>query len=265
MAFAYALDGHKKGTTTKTVLRGGVGFFMTGWEPAIWLNTERFNLAGTVANRRKQIHGDEPHVLFGTIQPEPAQLPFSARIAGRARPKASSNLRCCVGISCTPTTEHSYGASLERQATKNATVALTYLHTFGVHQLVTRDANAYLPAPGTCPGSCFSATAPYWPASVGGRSAIRESVNQYFSEAVYKQDQLIVNVNARLKPRLLSVMGYYTLSLGELNADTGTSFKLVEAGAGLRARELCLSAQPWFFLMANYNILWWRIVFNPRF
>ncbi len=98
------------------------------------------------------------------------------------------------------------------------TVALTYLHTFGVHQLVTRDANAYLPAPGTCPGSCFynSTTGPRALAADGDTGI----VNQYFSEAVYKQDQLIVNVNARLKPTF-SVMGYYTLSFA--NADTGTA------------------------------------------
>ncbi len=47
VAFAYALDGHKKGTTTKTVLRGGVGFFYDRLGTGNLLNTERFNLAGT--------------------------------------------------------------------------------------------------------------------------------------------------------------------------------------------------------------------------
>ncbi len=40
---------------------------------------------------------------------------------------------------------HQFGASLERQVTKTTTATLTYLHSFGVHQVVTRDANAYEP------------------------------------------------------------------------------------------------------------------------
>ena len=38
-----------------------------------------------------------------------------------------------------------FGASLERQLTKVATLTLTFLHSYGVHQMDTRNANAYLP------------------------------------------------------------------------------------------------------------------------
>ena len=37
------------------------------------------------------------------------------------------------------------GGSIERQLTKTTTLTATYLRSFGVHQLVTRDSNAYLP------------------------------------------------------------------------------------------------------------------------
>ena len=39
--------------------------------------------------------------------------------------------------------------SLERHLSKSSMVTLTYLRTYGLHEMVTRDANAYQPLPGT--------------------------------------------------------------------------------------------------------------------
>ena len=248
VAFAYALDGHKKGAVSKTILRGGVGFFYDRLGTGNLLNTNRFNLGGT--GQTQEVISNP--ICFSTTA-ETASW-FSTN-CGTGASKASSSYVVASGYRA-PTTEQ-YGASLERQATKNTTVALTFLHTFGVHQLVTRDANAYLPAPGTCPGSCFynSTTGPR--ALESQNPTITGIVNQYFSEAVFKQNQVIVNVNARLKPTF-SVMGFYTLSWA--NANTGTASNSWNLTQDYGRASFVSRNQV--FLMANYTFKW-GIVFNP--
>ena len=246
VAFAYALDGHKKGAVSKTILRGGVGFFYDRLGSGNLLNTDRFNLGGT--GQTQEVISNP--TCFSTATETSSW--FSTN-CGTGAAKASSSYVVASSYHA-PTTEQ-YGASLERQATKNTTVALTYLHSFGVHQLVTRNANAYLPAPGTCPGSCFynSTTGPRALSSEG----ITGIVNQYFSEAVFKQNQIIVNINARLKPTF-SVMGFYTMSWA--NANTGTA-----SNSWNLTQDYCRASfvsRNMVFLMANYTFKW-GVVFNP--
>jgi len=40
-----------------------------------------------------------------------------------------------------------FSTSLERQVSKTTSLSVTYLRTFGVHQMITRNSNAYLPVP----------------------------------------------------------------------------------------------------------------------
>ena len=79
------------------------------------------------------------------------------------------------------------GASLERQLTKTTTLTGTYLHSFGVHQMVTRDANPYAPVPGTTYYN--STTGPRLNPSLG-------IINEYYPKRFSKQNQMILNVNA---------------------------------------------------------------------
>ena len=140
------------------------------------------------------------------------------------------------------------GTSLERQVTKTTTLTLTYLHTYGVHQMATRDSNAYLP--GTyVPGATV-------------QTASRPNPNlgiadEIYPEAVFKQNQLIVNLNARLKPTL-SILGFYTANFA--NGDTGTasnSYNLLQDyGRSAFVRRQMV------FLMGNYTGPW-GITFNP--
>ena len=83
------------------------------------------------------------------------------------------------------------------QLTKSSTISLTYLNSLGQHQLITRNANAP-----QVPG--YDPTAP--------------NIYRYYSEAVFKQNQLIANFNARFGQKL-SLFGFYTLSYA--NSDSG--------------------------------------------
>ncbi len=99
-------------------------------------------------------------------------------------------------------------ASLERQVTKNATVSATYINSRGVHALLSRNVNA--PLPGTYdPDDPTSGVRPL---------GILENINQFESDGVFRQNQLITNVNVRIGSKL-SLFGYYTLNYA--NSDTG--------------------------------------------
>ena len=63
VAFAYALDGHKKGTTPKTVLRGGFGLFYDRFATNNLMDLEELN--GT-ANSQKQFVISDPTCFDGT-------------------------------------------------------------------------------------------------------------------------------------------------------------------------------------------------------
>jgi hypothetical protein len=92
------------------------------------------------------------------------------------------------------------GVSVERQLTKVANVAVTYLNSRGVHAFYTNFINAN--DPGAPPPS--------------------EIFYQYQSGGVFKQNQLIVNGSVRMGTKL-SMFGYYVLNYA--NSDTsGASF-----------------------------------------
>ncbi len=87
------------------------------------------------------------------------------------------------------------GVSLERQLTKSANVAVTYLNSRGVHAFYTNFVNAN--APGALPPG--------------------EILYQYQSAGMFKQNQLIVNSSVRMGTKL-TLFGYYVLNYA--NSDT---------------------------------------------
>jgi uncharacterized membrane protein YgcG len=91
--------------------------------------------------------------------------------------------------------------SVERQLGPVGTLSVTYLNTRGVHQLLTENVNAP-------EGNDPNGTRPL--GDIG-------NVYQYNSEGIFKQNQLITNVQIRLSQKL-SLMGFY--ALGKADSDT---------------------------------------------
>jgi len=100
------------------------------------------------------------------------------------------------------------GITLEKQMTRNANLALTYLNSRGVHALMTRNINAPLP-PAFDPSD----------RPLGGS----DNIYQYDTSGDFKQNQFIVNGNVRMGSKL-SLFGYYTLNYARSNTSGVTSF-----------------------------------------
>src|SRR6185312_13162539 len=103
--------------------------------------------------------------------------------------------------------------SVERQLTNDANMAVSYLNSRGVHQYLSRNANA--PLPGTYnPDDPTSGVRPF--GDVG-------NIYQYASIGDFKQNQLIVNGNWR-RGAHLTLFGYYVLNYVDANSSGASSF-----------------------------------------
>jgi hypothetical protein len=252
VAMAYALDA-KGNKSAKTVLRAGWGIFYDRLPLGDLMSaTEQGFNSGQI-----QSTSTSPACLSGT---DLNNMDFSA--CEPAPPYTPTPSTTLVQISPTyhsPYTEQ-LGASIERQLTKTTTVTATYLRSFGVHQMVTRDANPYTPLPGTT----------YYTPSTGPRlNPDLGVIEEYYPQGIFKENQMILNVNARVSPKL-GFFGFYNLAFANANVTGSGGF-----GGGSVANEASNSynlnqdygpasfvSRNMLFLMGNYTGPW-NFVFNP--
>jgi hypothetical protein len=240
VAFAYALDGHKKGGVSKTVLRGGYGFFFDRLGLGSVMSLERFNgKAGS--EQQNVINNPTCYTPNGLVNP-------STTCGGGT---TSTTYDTIYSKYKSPVHEQ-FGASLERQITKTITGTATFLHTYGVHQSGTIDANAYLPNTGTV----------YYNATTGPHPGVRPNANfgpidENFPEAIYKQNQAIVSVNARVSSKL-SLTG--NAAFNWANSNTGSFSNSYDPI--LDYGPASFTGRRSVYLMATYTGPW-KIAFNP--
>ena len=238
VAFAYALDGHKKGTQSKTVLRGGYGFFY-----------DRFDL-GSIMNIHRNNGDSGSQTQYAITNPTCFSSSSLTQIALSQCGTASSQAKTLVQI--TPHYKTPYtgqvSLSIERQLTKTTSLSITGLRSYGVHQMVTRNANAYMSGTFLYGSTTLTGTRP---------DPTKGIVQEYDSQGIYKQNQLIANLNARISPKL-SFSGFYNLS--NAHSITGT----VSNSWDLKQDYRRSSWRPrnMVFLMGNYAAPW-GIMLNP--
>ena len=247
VAFAYALDAKGK-QPAKTVLRAGYGIFY-----------DRLPIGSLLAATRRGFNSGQvqttqfsPACLSGT---DINNLDFSACVpAAPYTPTPQTTLVQIAPKYHSPYTQQ-LGASLERQLTKTVTVTGTYLHSFGVHQMVTRDANPFTPVQGTT----------YYNQSTGPRlNPNLGIVQEYYPEAVFKQNQMILNVNARVSPKL-GFFGFYNLSFANSNGAGGFGGGSFASNSYNLSQDYGRAAfvnRHMVFLMGNYTGPW-ALRFNP--
>ena len=184
LGFAWGVGG--KSAPPKVVLRGGFGIFYDRFQEAQILEADRLN--GIT---------QEQFVINNPVCPN---LTDFAACTGIVTPATPTTYQINPRVHAPYTMQSAI--SVERQVTKSATLSVTYLNSRGFDQLLTINANA--PYPGTpCDPSCL-------PRSGG-------NLYQYVSEAVFRQNQLIVNTNIRVGTKV-QLFGYYVLNYA--NSDT---------------------------------------------
>lgn len=178
------------GKTPKTVLRAGFGIFYDRFTENLILQQERLN--------------DVTQQEFVVTNPTsyPSFPPLNFPTFYQASPTLHAPFTTQLGF------------SVDRQLTKIAKMSVSYLHSDGFDQLVSNNINA--PLPGTyIPGVATSGVRP---------NGLLENIYQYQSDAVFKQNQFIANVNIRAGTKIL-LNGYYTLNYANSDTAGATTFQ----------------------------------------
>ncbi|MGB2679678.1 MAG: carboxypeptidase-like regulatory domain-containing protein [Candidatus Acidiferrum sp.] len=181
LGVAWGIGGSAK-NPPKTVLRAGFGMFYDRFAYSLELQQLRYNVSGSLQN---EFQVANPQFFIG----QTPVLPPTA--TGTNVYENNPSLHAPYTIQT--------GVTLERQLTKTANLAVTYLNTRGVHQFYTDNLNPVDPTTGL------------------RGNADQGNVFQYQSEGIFKQNQLIVNGSIRMGAKL-SLFGYYTLNYA--NSDT---------------------------------------------
>ena len=184
----------RKGSTPKTVIRAGYGVFYDRFKLDYILQAKRLN-----GVTQQQYIVSAPNTSFYPNIPSIGTLTALGALSAPTVYQIDANLR-------NPYIEQA-AVTVEHQISRNAKLAVSYLNSRGVHQLLTRNINA--PLPGTyVPGDPASGIRPFGP--IG-------NLYQYESGGIFKQNQLIVNASVRTGNRV-SLFGFYTLNYANSDA-----------------------------------------------
>ena len=190
VAISWAPGGGSSNSRAKTVLRAGFGLFYTRFPLSDIITAERYN--GIVQQQFVVTNPD----FFPTI---PSTVSLAA-LGYQSSEAVSSRLRAPYLMQSALT--------LERQMSASTAFAITYTNSHGVHLYRSEDINA--PLPGTYnPNVPGSGTFPL------GHPG---PVFRMESSGIYNQNQVVANVNTRLKQGI-SLFAFYVLNRAMSSTD----------------------------------------------
>jgi hypothetical protein len=233
-ALAYSLDGGS-GKKTRTVLRAGFGFFYDR------LGTQNL-MTIQHADTQTQIVLNNPSCSSVATSLDAIDMTTCASGTGSSTKNATPVRYQIAQKYHSPYTEQA-GVGIERQLLPGTSVTLTYLHSFGVHQQVLRNANQ----------------------AVGGtpQTNSQNYLYEYFPEAIFKQHQIITSFRTRAGKNL-AISGFYTYSTADSNGAGAINNNAVSNAYNLDQDygRAGFVLQHVVFLTANYGAPW-GLIFNP--
>jgi len=195
VGFAWGVRG--RSAPPLVVIRGGFGIFYDRFQSGQILQEQRLN-----GVTQQQYIITNPTCFPGLNMP----LNELVSQCGTAASTASTVYQINPRLRAPYTLQAA--ASVERQVTKSATVAVTYLNSRGFDQFLTVNH----------PNPPLSGTPCYPNCIIPG-----ENLYQYVSEGNFTQNQLIVNSNVRVGSKV-QLFGYYTLNYANSDAAGTNSF-----------------------------------------
>ena len=232
VALAYALDGNGKDKKAKTVLRAGYGFFYNRLGSGSLVGVYRSEIQNQIVINNPtgctDANGNNPTSLEAIAAGNFNNCGTSPSVKYQIDPHYHS-----------PYNEQG-SVSLERQVNAAVSATLTYMHSFGVHQSISINANQ--------PNSQGA-----YPLNSNGGY-----IYQTFPEAVFKQNQIIASLRGNITKNF-NLTGFYTLSYanGNNNGNAVDKNDLDKnyGRAGFVTRNN-------LFMMGNYTAPW-GIRLNP--
>ena len=188
LGVAWGIGGSAK-NPPKTVLRAGFGMFYDRFAYSLELQQLRYNVSGSLQNEYQLAN---PQFFLPPQPPDITSTTASTNVY-----QNNPNLHAPYTIQT--------GVTLERQLTKTANLAVTYLNSRGVHEFYTNNLNPVDPTTGQ---------------RVNPDAG---NIFQYQSEGIFKQNQVIVNGSIRMGTKL-SLFGYYTLNYADSDTSGAGSF-----------------------------------------
>jgi hypothetical protein len=172
------------GKTAKTVVRAGAGLFYDRVGESLSLD----------ALRRDGIHQQQFVLDSPDFYPV---VPSLSQLLGSRVPQSIRELYAHIRAPYMA----QLGIGVERQLPRNLVLAVNYLHSRGFHNLRSRD------------------IAP----PAGAAASDVAAVYLYESSGIFKQDQFVTSLNARINPKI-SFNGSYTLGNARSDADSAGTF-----------------------------------------
>jgi Carboxypeptidase regulatory-like domain len=182
------------GKPPKTVLRAGYGIFYNRFTYDLLLNSDRYSL-----DQKGQVQ---------SIQSNPDGTPPDSTTENSVA--LPTYYRTQPGLNAPSNTEA--GTGIEHQVNKSVSVSATYLYSRGIHQLLSRNIDAPLPD-GSRPALNLCPSTP-----IGAAPGTPCNIYEYDSLAVFKENQIFLNLNVRYSQKL-TFTGFYIYS--KANSDTG--------------------------------------------